>query len=227
MYEIFYFQYVSGFDIIIRCRLEWIYYKELSKNDLEFFYYTCTLGSDEMNKYIVLLRGINVSGHKPVKMDSLSKMMQDLNFKKVKTYIQSGNVVFETDEENTYKLEKRISDRILKIFGFVVPVLVLDLDEMLEINKNNPFIQKRKEDTSKLYVTFLSAAPSPSVVAEINKINYKPDEFVFKGRAVYLFCPGSYGNTKLNNNFFENKLKLPATTRNWKTIGALISLHES
>ena len=180
-----------------------------------------------MKIYIAILRGINVSGHKLIKMEAFRKMLEELDFKNVKTYIQSGNAVFQFKETDTSKIEKKIAKKIQEVFGFEVPVMVKELDEIKIVFKNNPFLNKRKEDLTRLHVTFLNGEPAKENVDKIKEGNYVPDEFIFSGNNVYLFCPDGYGNTKLNNNFFENKLKLVATTRNWKTIGELVSMGEN
>jgi len=177
-----------------------------------------------MQTYIAILRGINVSGHKLIKMDALRKLFDTMDFKNTKTYIQSGNVVFQGKQAKAQDLEKKIANSILKEFGFEVPVLVKEVTELEVVLKNNPFINKRKEDITKLHVTFLSAEPEKALVEKIKEGNYAADEFIVIGKTVYLFCPNGYGNTKLSNTFFENKLKLTATTRNWKTINELVSV---
>lgn len=180
-----------------------------------------------MKTYIVILRGINVSGHKMIKMEALRTMFESLNFKNVKTYIQSGNVVFRFKETNVDKIEKKIANKIQEEFGFEIPVMVKELDEIKTVLKNNPFINKRKEDITKLHVTFLNDVPAKDAIDKIKEGQYVPDEFISDGKNIYLFCPNGYGNTKLSNNFFENKLKLVATTRNWKTISELVSIGEN
>ena len=105
--------------------------------------------------------------------------------------------------------------------------MVKELDEIKTVLKNNPFVNKRKEDIIKLHVTFLSQEPATDNIDKINKAQYLPDEFTLDGKNIYLFCPNGYGNTKLNNNFFENKLKVVATTRNWKTVNELVSIGEA
>ena len=177
-----------------------------------------------MKTYISILRGINVSGHKKIKMDELRKLFEDLNFKNVKTYIQSGNVIFEDKTTSHKELGKRIEKKIFENFGFQVPVIVKDKNELVNLIKNNPFLNGRKEDISKLHVTFLSDEPEQALVDKIAAADYKPDEFKLSADKIYLFCPNGYGNTKLSNNFFENKLKVVATTRNWKTINELITI---
>lgn len=177
-----------------------------------------------MQTYISILRGINVSGHKMIKMDDLRKVYMDLNLKNVKTYIQSGNVVFQSKKSKPSDIENLISKKIIEKFKFEVPVMVKELDELITIINNNPFVIKRKEDITKLHVTFLSEIPELIALNKIKDGQYASDEYVVSGKTVYLFCPNGYGNTKLNNNFFENKFKTTATTRNWKTINELVNI---
>lgn len=177
-----------------------------------------------MTTYICILRGINVSGHKMIKMDALKELFSKLKYKNVRTYIQSGNVIFQFDKTETKQLEAQIAKQINIAFGFDVPVLVREAGEFKKVFENNPFVNKRKEDISKLHVTFLSEQPDKVKVEAISGGDYGRDEFIVTGNVIFLFCPDGYGNTKLNNNFFENKLKVTATTRNWKTITELITL---
>lgn len=179
-----------------------------------------------MKTFIALLRGINVSGHKMIKMEDLRKMCASLKFVNARTYIQSGNIVFQVKQATVSDLEKKISKGIKKDFGFEVPVLVLELLELKKVLKGNPFVNKRKEDISRLHVTFLGDEPGKENLLKIKDGNYGEDEFIVAGKIIYLFCPNSYGNSKLNNNFFENKLKTTATTRNWKTLNELVKMAE-
>ena len=178
-----------------------------------------------MNTYISILRGINVSGSKMIKMDALRKMYDDMGFKNVQTYIQSGNVVFQSKKTLAAILEKKISKEIFDRTNFEVPVLVKELDELKNVLNSNPFLDKRKEDINFLHVTFLSDTPQKENIEKI-KGEYSPDEFIISDKNIFLFCPNGYGKTKLHNNFFENKLKLQATTRNWKTITELVNIAE-
>jgi uncharacterized protein (DUF1697 family) len=179
-----------------------------------------------MKTYITILRGINVSGHNLIKMKALKEMMEGLGFSNVRTYIQSGNVVFESKAEGISELEKIIAAGILKTFGFEVPVIVLEKDELNCISARNSFISERGEDVAKLHVTFLSVKPDTGLAETIRKEDYLPDEFYLSGKAVYLFCPDGYGNTKFSNTFFEKKLKVRATTRNWKTVIELVKMSQ-
>ena len=153
-------------------------------------------------------------------------MYMDLGFINIYTYIQSGNIMFQYKKSEPADLEKKIKDAIFNEFGFDVPVLVKDIDEIQNILKNNPFIKKKDVDLTKLHVTLLSQLPEQSAINKLKESNFLPDEFIVSGKTIYLYCPNEYGKTKLNNNFFENKLKVTATTRNWKTINELIKIAE-
>lgn len=177
-----------------------------------------------MQTYISILRGINVSGHKMIKMNELTLLYESLEFKNVKTYIQSGNVVFQTVGANAYDLALRIEKKISEQFTFEVPVLVKEKNEMAYTVQNNPFLLLKDKDVTKLHVTFLSHHPEKSNLDKINQGQYLPDEYIITGSLIYLYCPNGYGNTKLNNNFFESKLKVTATTRNWKTVIELMNM---
>ena len=165
-----------------------------------------------MQKYIAILRGINVSGQKMIKMEALKAHLEALNFKNITTYIQSGNVIFEYEEVNQSDLANQIVGIILQKCGFQVPVLVKDASYFEKVLKNNPFVNPRNEDINKLHVTFLASTPEKGKVEKIPLFENTNDEFVVLDDFIYLFCPNGYGNTKLNNTFFENKLKVTAIT---------------
>lgn len=171
-----------------------------------------------METYIAILRGINVSGQKMIKMPELKLHLEEAGFRNVRTYIQSGNVLFEYKRADAGKIGSLIKKLIETKFGFDVPVIVKTVSELVEVMENNPFLKKRKEDIDKLHVTFLSEEPKKEQLDKFIPPANIPDEYIFSGKAIYLVCPNGYGQTKLTNNFFENKLKVTATTRNWKTV---------
>ena len=156
-------------------------------------------------------------------MEVLKKLYESLGFKNIQTYIQSGNVIFEGPDTKISKLINEIERKIKKSFGFDVLVLIRTKNDLQKLIDNNPFTKK---DTTKLLVTFLSDTPIQSPIDEIVKIKDPSEEFYIYGKAIYLFCPNGYGRSKLSNNFFERKLKLSATTRNWKTVNKLLELAE-
>ncbi len=180
-----------------------------------------------MKTYISILRVINLSGKNRIKMDELKQVYLDLKFKNCETYIQSGNVVFQYKDADVVVLGKLISKKIASHFGFDVPVLVMRVDDFKTISLQNPFVNLRSEDPSKLHVTFLADQPETSNLEKLSEVNSGKDEFEIQGKAIYLFCPEGYGNTKLSNNFFESKLKQVSTTRNWKTVNELLRIAEN
>jgi len=177
-----------------------------------------------MKTYVSILRGINVSGKNLIKINSLKEMYEGLGFLNVKTYIQSGNIVFQSVETNLEKLELLISDEILNRFTFNVPVFVREVSELKDILARNPFLKETEEDISKLHLTFFSKIPEKQFVESIGNLTSLPDKYFITEKTVYLFCPNGYGKTKLNNSFFENKLKVKATTRNLRTLMELVKL---
>ena len=179
-----------------------------------------------MNTYISILRGINVSGKNMIKMDALKTMYIGMGFHNVSTYIQSGNVVFQTDQTDADALGQLISNEILKRFELQVPVLIRECGELKTILSLNPFLNVDGDDISRLHITFLSDLPDESRLKTILGLSYVPDEFSVSGKTVYLRCPAGYGNTKLSNSFFENKLKVRATTRNLRTLNELVRIGE-
>jgi len=174
-----------------------------------------------MQTHIALLRGINVGGHKKLKMADLKSMMEELGFQNVVTYIQSGNVVFSSKEEKS--LSDKISNGIAEKFGYEVPVLVKTADEIAQILKNCPFGEIKK---AKAYFMLLATPPKKELMDAVREINYPNEEFVLTPNCVYSHYGNGAGKAKLNNNFFEKKLKVAATTRNYRTLAKLVELAE-
>ncbi|MCB0397151.1 MAG: DUF1697 domain-containing protein [Flavobacteriales bacterium] len=174
--------------------------------------------------YISILRGINVSGQKKVPMADLRKVYESLGLQDVSTYIQSGNVIFSGGARDETKLVTSIEKAIEKKFGFHVPVMLRTDEQWKHIIAGNPFLSEEGVDETRLYVTILDEEPSADLVRQISEKDFGADRFVVKGKEVYIYCPVGYGNTKINNNFFEKKLKVGATTRNWKTMNTLAGL---
>ncbi|MDX2003482.1 MAG: DUF1697 domain-containing protein [Chitinophagales bacterium] len=177
-----------------------------------------------MQTYIAILRGINVSGHRPVNMKALKALLESEGFTDVTTYIQSGNLVFRHATTAEDMLVAHLEGIIQHKFGFEVPVIVRTATDWKRAAYHNPFLKEKGIDTDKLHITFLAAEPSPENLGKTNTYNYEPDRFIVHGREVYIYAPGGYGNTKLNNTFFESKLKVSATTRNLKTVNKLLEL---
>lgn len=172
-----------------------------------------------MTKYIAILRGINVGGKRRLKMDDLKALFRDLGFSDVHTYIQSGNVIFNASEKGSdTTISEKIEEAILQKYDFKVPVIVRTASELKEAIASNPFYTSGNEEVDRLHLTFLKIYPSAEGIEKARSANYDPDDFKVSGKNVFLSCSGKYSDSKLSNTFFESKLKVPATTRNWKTV---------
>ncbi len=177
-----------------------------------------------MPYYIAMLRGINVSGQKKIKMADLKSLFEESGFSNVRTYIQSGNVIFEYRSASTDKLAEIISKQIQNAFGFEVPVIVLTASELTNAAAGSPFISNSSNIPERIYFTFLEDEPAKEKVSNLEGIDFGTEEFQKKNKVIYLYIPDGYGRAKLNNNFIENKLKVRATTRNWKTVNKLLEM---
>ena len=175
--------------------------------------------------YISILRGINVSGQKKIKMADLRTLYQENGFENVSTYIQSGNVVFDSSEVDRSKLRSFIENVIEDHYEFHVPV---DLRTNLEIKaviENCPYEEAVNEDNAtKILVTFLRSIPSEENIMALSQYVNPPEKLIVQGAQVYLYCPNGYGRSKLNNTFLERKLGVSATTRNWRSVKKIYEL---
>lgn len=174
-----------------------------------------------MRVYVAMLRGINVSGKNTIKMSDLQALFVGLGHTDVITYIQSGNVVFRSSAKTAAALESAIERRIERELGFKVPVVIRTKPELAKVIAANPF---GGLDISKVHVTFLAQKPDAALVRVLADHQSPPDEFRIVAREVYLYCPEGSGNSKLNNAFWERKLKVRATARNWNTVTKLLDL---
>lgn len=176
-----------------------------------------------MNRKIGILRGINVGGKRKILMADLKSMCEKLGLENVTTYIQSGNLVFNSDLSNS-ELENNLEKAIAEKFGFDVPVIVRTGKELENSINNNPFFAKNA-DIKQLHLTFLKEKPNKENLEKTLTFNYEPDKFKIEDKDVFLFCTGKYHESKLTNNFFEKQLKVGATTRNWQTVLKLSELN--
>jgi uncharacterized protein (DUF1697 family) len=178
----------------------------------------------QMSIYISMLRGINVGTQKRISMESLRGIYIDLGLEHVRTYVQSGNVIFESRDEQRLGLVSRIEAQIQQTCGYATEVFIRQAEELQRILASNPFLIQRNEDPSKLHVTFFYRSPSITQLNQLTTPGDTTDEFASAEMAVYLFCPNGYGKTKLSNSFFQRKLGTPVTTRNWNTVIALYKM---
>jgi uncharacterized protein (DUF1697 family) len=177
-----------------------------------------------MITFIALLRGINVNGQKKIEMGALREMMNDLGFKGVNTYIQSGNIVFKAKESDSKTFQINIKQQIENKFGHEVPVLVLSSKELTRIIERNPYHGDDAFDQKQLYYIVLFNKPDQERIAALNNESFDGERFVIIEDCIYLYCQNGYGNAKLNNNLLERKLKVTATTRNHRTMLRLLDM---
>lgn len=173
-----------------------------------------------MQTYIAFLRGINVGGHKKVPMQALRALLSK-SFINVKTYIQTGNVIFKASEQDNAALEIQIKALLLETFEFEIPVVVKTVNEIESVLLQCPFSKAEKEQS---YFTLLHATPLKKNIDEVNALSYPNEEFKIIHHCIYFYSSMGYGKVKLNNNFFEKKLKVSATTRNYRTLIKVLDL---
>lgn len=174
-----------------------------------------------VQRYIALLRGVNVSGKNRIAMANLRDLFAGLGYQDVRTYIQSGNVVFlaPASEDTT---REAIEGAIARDLGMEVTVLLRTAEDLRAITEGNPFLPAA--DPAILHVTFLAAVPA---TMEVSAPPSGRDEYRIAGREIYLSCPEGYGNTKLTNSLWERRLQMRATTRNWRTVMTLLEMAET
>jgi len=177
-----------------------------------------------MPTYVARLRGINGSSDKIVKMERLRASFEALGFDGVGTYVQSGNVIFESEQKSPTGLSNKIEEKIQRDFGFTVPVLLKTSKEIAQIVSDNPLAKEKGIDHSKLHVTFLSDVPPTMAVKVLGPLATGRERFRILNREIYLYCPDGYGHTKLSNTAIEKKLSVVATTRNWRTVNTLLEM---
>lgn len=169
--------------------------------------------------YVALLRGVNV-GQNILRMDRLRAVCSELRLNNVRTYVQSGNVVFESQGTAAHwsqALERKLAGET----RLPVTVMVRTAAELSKVLADNPFLSRKEIDKTKLHVTFLQHAPAKSAVEALGKVKAGVDRFVWIGKEIYLHCPDGYGRSKLSNSVIEKILSLRATTRNWNTVNQL------
>ncbi len=179
-------------------------------------------GARRPGTFVALIRGINLGARNRVSMADLRALVEGLGCEEVRTYVQSGNVVFRS-RAGAAKLRRELEDAIRRTLGLDVTVLVRTKAELTRVAARNPF-RAAGADPATLHVTFLAERPDRGRVRELSERSVDPDELRVDGAQVYLHCPNGYGRSKLGNDFFERALGVPATTRNWRTVTALAEL---
>jgi uncharacterized protein (DUF1697 family) len=157
-------------------------------------------------------------------MVRLRKTFEGTGFDGVKSYVQSGNVIFETRATAPDKLARKIEEGIRRDFGLSVTVILRTARELKKIVKGNPFLTEKAIDATKLHVTFLAKPPNKAALKNLETLPTSLDRFHLIDREVYLHCPEGYGRSKLSNSAFEKRLSVDATTRNWRTTTTLCEM---
>ncbi len=179
-----------------------------------------------MISYVLLLRGINVGGHRKLLMTDLKSLLNELDFSNVKTYIQSGNVTFSSaDTLSISKTEHLIAEIIQKKYGFEVPIILLTEKKIKKIVSENPYSDSA--NIEQLYCTFIKNEPSQEAINSLSKVSFDPDVFKVTKEVIYFKLIGKASDSKITNGFFEKKLGESCTTRNWKTTLKLVMMANS
>lgn len=173
--------------------------------------------------HVALLRGINVGGKNKLPMNALTAIFRDAGCVDVRTYIQSGNVVFTASPALAAELPARIPARIADQFGFQPPVVVRTAANMERVVAANPFLAEGAPETA-LHVLFLADAPEPARLAALDPDRSPPERFVAHGQEIYLHAPNGLARSKLTNDYFDRTLATISTARNWRTVTTLLTM---
>jgi uncharacterized protein (DUF1697 family) len=161
-----------------------------------------------------------------IKMELLKSCLEAIGFQNVQTYIQSGNVFVDSEEENAAALGFKIKQEIFKVFGHDVPVVVIGKSDLKACFVNNPFLKEKEVDFKKLYVAFVSKVLKTENINDLKISQFKPDEAHIDTNKIFIKYAVGAGKTRLNQKYIEKKLALTATIRNWNTVTQLLQLYE-
>jgi uncharacterized protein (DUF1697 family) len=173
--------------------------------------------------YVAFLRGINVGGKNLLPMARLASMFEAAGCRDVRTYIQSGNVIFTASAALALRVPKLIAQAIAAGAGLAVPVIVRSAQELAGVARANPF-HGTHADPKTLHVALLAAAPTTAQVAALDARRSPPDEFLVRGGEIYLHLPNGVARTRLTNAYFDAKLGTVSTLRGVGTVDKLLAL---
>lgn len=172
---------------------------------------------------VALMRGINVGGKNRLPMKDLAAMFEEAGCEEVRTYIQSGNVVFRATEAYARRIPKLVAKAVADRFAFHAPIVMRTAGEMRSVARGNAFLRAGAEAET-LHVAFLADRPSPVRVSGMDPRRSPPDELLVRGREIYLRCPNGIGRSKLTTDYFDRALETTSTVRNWRTVLALVEM---
>jgi uncharacterized protein (DUF1697 family) len=179
-----------------------------------------------MRAIIALLRGVNLGGHKMIKMEHLRDLCGTLRLKNPQTYVQSGNVVFGTDDDDLIKVGRRLEKTIEKTCGFSSSVVLRTGPEMRAVWERNPFATRNDLEPSKLIVLFLANDPGKEAREKLAHLKTNPEEIRVAERELYIYYPNGMGKSNLRMSAIESIIKTPSTARNWNTVTKLLQMAE-
>ena len=175
---------------------------------------------------ICMLRGVNVGAHNRVKMDDLKKLCTSLKLCNPQTYVQSGNIIFTTDERDLDKLRQKLEIAIHKKFGFRSDVILPRTKDLREVVAQNPFAKRKDIHPGKLLVTFFNGDPGEAARKQARAIKCDPEELFVEGREAYIYFPNGAGRSKLNWALIPKTLKVQGTARNWNSVTKMLAIAE-
>jgi uncharacterized protein (DUF1697 family) len=173
-----------------------------------------------------MLRGVNLGPHHRLKMEELRALYNSLKLRDAQSYVQSGNVIFRSEEKDLLALAKRIEEAIEKKFGFRPPVILRTTTELREAIARNPFAKRRDIEGSKLLVTFLDRDPGKEAREQALKIDTAPEELRMEGREAYIYFPNGMARPKMKWAAIERVLKTQWTGRNWNSVQKMLEMAE-
>jgi uncharacterized protein (DUF1697 family) len=177
-----------------------------------------------MASWVVLLRGVNVGGANRLAMSDLRDLIGSLGHSEVTTYIQSGNLLMTSPRVDRAAIAAEICAGIESSFGLVVSTILRTPDELRAGIAANPFVAEAEADAARVHIMFLSAAPRPDDVAQLEPDRFGADRFALLGSDLFLHYPDGAGRSKMNLDYFEKRLHVRGTARNLKTVATLIEL---
>jgi uncharacterized protein (DUF1697 family) len=176
---------------------------------------------------VAMLRGVNLPGYQKIKMEALKNLCTSLGLRDVQTYIQSGNLVFREDTEDSGTLARRLEDGIEAKFGFRPAVIVLTASELSKVIASNPFAGRSGIEPNKLLVVFMNSIPTRQAQDKVLAMPCDPEELRFNGREVYIYYPNGMARPKLPLVRLEKALQCSSTGRNWNTVNKLMAMAEA
>jgi uncharacterized protein (DUF1697 family) len=177
-----------------------------------------------MPRYVALLRSVNVAGHGRLAMSDLRASFDALGYDDVRTYIQTGNVLFTASSKSENAVASAIEAQLASDFGDSPAVLLRTVSELQSVGRSSPYA-KAGANPSRHHVTFLADVPTAAALAALSPLPpSRKDELVVDGREVYVHTPDGYHETKYSGSFLERRLGMVSTTRNWNTVQKLCEL---